>query len=54
MEGLEARDTWTVFRMTGKFVEGFAALRTIGPVVSALGSPRKEPGEPACDLGAEI
>ncbi len=35
-----ARDTWTVFKIMGEFVEGFETLRPIWPSVSIFGSAR--------------
>lgn len=35
-----ARDTWTVFKIMGEFVEGFETLRPIWPSVSVFGSAR--------------
>jgi len=35
-----SRDTWTVFKIMGEFVEGFETLRPIWPSVSIFGSAR--------------
>jgi uncharacterized protein (TIGR00730 family) len=40
------RDTWTVFKIMGEFVEGFETLRPIWPAVSIFGSARIKPGHP--------
>ncbi|CAG1000905.1 pyrimidine/purine-5'-nucleotide nucleosidase [Myxococcaceae bacterium] len=39
-----ARDTWTVFKIMGEFVEGFETLRAVWPAVSIFGSARVRPG----------
>ena len=41
-----ARDTWTVFKIMGEFVEGFETLRPVWPAVSIFGSARVKPGHP--------
>ena len=41
-----ARDTWTVFKIMGEFVEGFETLRPVWPAVSIFGSARVRPGHP--------
>jgi len=38
------RDTWTVFKIMGEFVEGFETLRPIWPSVSVFGSARVRKG----------
>ena len=38
------KDTWTVFKIMGEFVEGFEALRDIWPSVSIFGSARVKRG----------
>jgi len=35
-----AKDTWTVFKIMGEFVEGFESLRPVWPSVSIFGSAR--------------
>ena len=35
-----AKDTWTVFKIMGEFVEGFETLRLVWPAVSIFGSAR--------------
>ena len=35
-----AKDTWTVFKIMGEFVEGFETLRPVWPAVSIFGSAR--------------
>jgi hypothetical protein len=41
-----AKDTWTVFKIMGEFVEGFETLRPLWPSVSIFGSARSRPGQP--------
>jgi uncharacterized protein (TIGR00730 family) len=36
----ETKDTWTVFKIMGEFVEGFETLRLVWPAVSIFGSSR--------------
>ncbi len=36
----QAKDTWTVFKIMGEFVEGFETLRPVWPSVSIFGSAR--------------
>ncbi len=40
------KDTWTVFKIMGEFVEGFEALRDIWPSVSLFGGARIKRGSP--------
>ena len=40
---IRARDTWTVFKIMGEFVEGFETLRPVWPAVSIFGSARLKP-----------
>ncbi len=46
MSDPRARDTWTVFKIMGEFVEGFETLRPVWPAVSIFGSARSKPGSP--------
>ncbi|TAH38613.1 MAG: TIGR00730 family Rossman fold protein [Planctomycetota bacterium] len=39
-------DPWLVFKIMGEFVEGFEALRQIGPAISIFGSARTPSGHP--------
>ena len=40
MADRRAKDTWTVFKIMGEFVEGFESLRPVWPSVSIFGSAR--------------
>ena len=40
------KDTWSVFKIMGEFVEGFETLRRVWPSVSIFGSARSDPGHP--------
>ena len=40
------KDTWTVFKIMGEFVEGFETLRPLWPAVSIFGSARLRRGHP--------
>ena len=42
LPGRQAKDTWTVFKIMGEFVEGFETLRPVWPAVSIFGSARLE------------
>ena len=44
MSGREGKDTWTVFKIMGEFVEGFETLRPLWPSVSIFGSARLRRG----------
>ncbi len=49
-----AKDTWTVFKIMGEFVEGFETLRPIWPSVSIFGSARLEPGDRYYQEGVRV
>jgi uncharacterized protein (TIGR00730 family) len=40
MPDRQTKDTWSVFKIMGEFVEGFETLRTVWPSVSVFGSAR--------------
>lgn len=46
MQDYRAKDTWTVFKIMGEFVEGFETLRSVWPAVSIFGSARTPRGHP--------
>lgn len=52
------KDTWTVFKIMGEFVEGFETLADVHPAVSVFGGARIAPGSPryalASDLGRSL
>ena len=44
MKDIIPKDTWTVFKIMGEFVEGFETLRTVEPAVSFFGGSRVRKG----------
>jgi len=46
VQDYRAKDTWTVFKIMGEFVEGFETLRPVWPAVSIFGSARTPRGHP--------
>ncbi|MEB2343135.1 MAG: TIGR00730 family Rossman fold protein [Deltaproteobacteria bacterium] len=46
MHDPRAKDTWTVFKIMGEFVEGFESLRPVWPAVSVFGGARVPPEHP--------
>jgi hypothetical protein len=44
MKDIIPKDTWTVFKIMGEFVEGFETLRPVWPSVSIFGSARTRRG----------
>jgi uncharacterized protein (TIGR00730 family) len=49
-----AKDTWTVFKILGEFVEGFETLRPFWPSVSIFGSARLRSGNPYYNLAVRV
>jgi uncharacterized protein (TIGR00730 family) len=49
-----AKDTWTVFKIMGEFVEGFETLRPYWPSVSIFGSARVRRGNPHYNQAVEV
>jgi uncharacterized protein (TIGR00730 family) len=50
----QAKDTWTVFKIMGEFVEGFETLRPVWPSVSVFGSARTPRGDPYYKLAVDV
>ena len=49
-----AKDTWSVFKIMGEFVEGFETLRPFWPSVSIFGSARIKPRNRYYDLAVRV
>jgi uncharacterized protein (TIGR00730 family) len=49
-----AKDTWTVFKIIGEFVEGFETLRPVWPSVSIFGSARTSVGHRYHDAALRV
>jgi predicted Rossmann-fold nucleotide-binding protein len=49
-----AKDTWTVFKIIGEFVEGFESLRPVWPSVSIFGSARTAAGHRYHDAAVRV
>ena len=49
-----AKDTWTVFKIMGEFVEGFETLYPVWPAVTVFGSARVPPGHPLYEDGVRL
>jgi uncharacterized protein (TIGR00730 family) len=49
-----AKDTWTVFKILGEFVEGFETLRPFWPSVSIFGSARLRTGHRYYNLAVRV
>ncbi|MDF2549454.1 MAG: lOG family protein [Chlamydiales bacterium] len=47
-----SHDSWRLFRILSEFVDGFEALKTLGPSVSIFGSARLKPESPYYQLAA--
>jgi len=54
MADRQAKDTWTVFKIMGEFVEGFETLRPVWPSVSVFGSARTPRGHPYYKLAVDV
>jgi uncharacterized protein (TIGR00730 family) len=54
VEDRHAKDTWTVFKIMGEFVEGFETLRPLWPSVSIFGTARAREGEPAFENAVAV
>jgi uncharacterized protein (TIGR00730 family) len=49
-----SKDTWSVFKIMGEFVEGFETLRPVWPAVSIFGSARARRGSRYYRQGARV
>ena len=49
-----SKDTWTVFKILGEFVEGFETLRPFWPSVSIFGSARLRSGHRYYNLAVRV
>ena len=47
-------DPWMVFKTMGELVEGFDALRSVGPCVSIFGSARTDNSNPYYKMGVDV
>ncbi|MBW2286571.1 MAG: TIGR00730 family Rossman fold protein [Deltaproteobacteria bacterium] len=54
MADRQTKDTWTVFKIMGEFVEGFETLRPVWPSVSVFGSARTPRGHPYYELAVDV
>ena len=54
MHDPRAKDTWTVFKIMGEFVEGFESLRPVWPAVSVFGGARVPRGHPYYDDASRV
>jgi len=53
-EAAAQADPWRVLRIVSEFVEGFDALRGVGPAVAIFGSARTREGHPHYDAAVEV
>ncbi len=54
VEDFRAKDTWTVFKIMGEFVEGFETLRPVWPSVTIFGGARLRRSDPDYQATLEI
>jgi uncharacterized protein (TIGR00730 family) len=54
MPDRQTKDTWSVFKIMGEFVEGFETLRSVWPSVSIFGSARVRRGNPHYRSGVRV
>ncbi|MFT7516849.1 MAG: hypothetical protein ACI84O_000634 [Myxococcota bacterium] len=50
----DSGDPWMVLKIMGEFVEGFDALKNVGPCVSIFGSARTKPSNPHYKMGVKV
>ena len=51
---IKTNDSWAIFKIMGKFVNGYEKLSQIGPCVSIFGSARTKPGQKYYKLTEEV
>jgi uncharacterized protein (TIGR00730 family) len=54
MPDRQSKDTWSVFKIMGEFVEGFETLRPVWPAVSIFGSARTRRGSEGYRQAVEV
>ncbi len=54
LEGLQARESWRLFRILAEFVDGFEVLPKVYPGVTIFGSARTKPEEPDYQKAYEL
>ncbi len=54
LEGLQAKESWRLFRILAEFVEGFEVLPKVYPGVTVFGSARTKPEDPAYQRAYEL
>lgn len=51
---VQAKSSWTMFKIMSEFVEGYDRLEAIGPCISIYGSARTKENDPYYQLGIEV
>ena len=54
MADRQSKDTWSIFKIMGEFVEGFETLRELWPAVSVFGGARMKRNHPYYRASVEI
>ncbi|MGC8872600.1 MAG: TIGR00730 family Rossman fold protein [Caldimicrobium sp.] len=54
LEGLQAKESWRLFRILAEFVDGFEVLPKVYPGVTIFGSARTKPDEPDYQKAYEL
>jgi uncharacterized protein (TIGR00730 family) len=54
LEGLQAKESWRLFRILAEFVEGFEVLPKVYPGVTIFGSARTKPEDPTYQRAYEL